>query len=79
MKYSDFSLLFKKKRIFYAPTPPPSPPKEGHIALHMLVGICQTTATYIWRMLNPIDFKYDTLININMKIIPITRQVSGSR
>ena len=43
------------------------------------MGIPQTCATNNWRMLLPIDFKLGTLININMKIIPIARLVSRSR
>ena len=39
----------------------------------------KTCATFNWRTPNSIDFKLCTLINANMKIIPIAQQVTGSR
>ena len=43
------------------------------------VGLSQACATSNWRTLNPMNFKLGTLININIKMIPIPRQVSMSR
>ena len=38
-----------------------------------------TCATYNRRMLNPFDFRHETLIHINIQMIHIARQVSGPR
>ena len=43
------------------------------------VSMSECCATYNWRNLKPKDFKLGTIININTKMIPIARQVSGSR
>ena len=52
---------------------PPPPFTEGGAYCFTVVGIPQTN----WRTVNPIDFKFGTLINTNMKIVPITRQVKA--
>ena len=43
-----------------------------------VLNIPDTCETYNWRMLNLVDFKLCTLININIRIISPARQVSMS-
>ena len=50
--------------------------KEGQYALHMLVGLPQLTDEHLINLLQ--TFK-STLMHIHVQVIPVARQVSGSR